>query len=83
MKLTFNQLLILAFIIAINTYFGFFLLLKPSRVIDLQKRFYLKINWQMEPISMPKEIRNTKTMGIFLIVLTVVIVIYAIFAGEI
>ncbi|MGD2279502.1 MAG: hypothetical protein PVH45_05365 [Candidatus Omnitrophota bacterium] len=83
MKLTFLQLSILALITAINTYFGFFLFLKPDRVIELQKKFYLSINWRMEPISMPKEIRNTRAMGMFLIALTLVIIVFAVMARQI
>ena len=39
-------------------------------------RFYEKINWRIEPISMEKEIRNTEIMGVSLIVLTVLAVVY-------
>lgn len=48
---------------------GLFLFLKPALAIEIQKRFYAKINWNIEPISMPKEIRNTRIMGLFLILL--------------
>jgi len=51
---------------------GFFIFLKPHQTIELQKKFYEKINWRMEPISLPKEIRNTKAMGAFLIILVFV-----------
>ena len=47
---------------------GLFLFLKPSLAIELQKKFYEKINWRIEPVSMPKEIRNTRIMGLFLII---------------
>jgi hypothetical protein len=47
---------------------GLFLALKPVSCIELQKRFYAKINWRMEPISMEKEIRNTRLMGWFLVI---------------
>ena len=57
---------------ALSLAFGFFTLLKPHLVIELQKRFYEKINWRMEPISLPKEIRNTKAMGAFLIVFVLI-----------
>jgi hypothetical protein len=46
---------------------GLLMFLKPGGVIEFQRRFYAKINWRIEPISMPKEIRNTKLMGGFLI----------------
>ena len=49
---------------------GFFIYLKPSLTIDIQKKFYEKINWRIEPISLAKEIRNTRLMGLFLIVFT-------------
>ncbi len=55
---------------------GLFLIFKPGVAIEIQKRFYAKINWRIEPISMPKEIRNTRIMGIFLVVLAIVTVIY-------
>jgi len=45
---------------------GLFLFFKPSQTIALQIKFYEMINWRMEPISMSKEIRNTKFMGLLL-----------------
>jgi hypothetical protein len=54
---------------------GLFLFLRPTRAIDAQCRFYEKINWRLEPISMEKEIRNTKVMGLFLIVLVLISVL--------
>lgn len=39
----------------------------PSKIIAFQQYFYSKINWRIEPISMQKEIRNTKYMGLFLV----------------
>ncbi len=50
---------------------GLILFLKPACAIEMQRKFYEKINWKIEPISMPKEIRNTKIMGISLFVLSV------------
>lgn len=50
---------------------GIFLILKPYLAIQIQKKFYEKINWRMEPISVEKEIRNTRAMGWFLIILSV------------
>ncbi|MDD4955701.1 MAG: hypothetical protein PHP17_06665, partial [Candidatus Omnitrophica bacterium] len=47
---------------------GLFLAVKPFKAIELQKKFYAKINWNIEPISMEKEIRNTRIMGLFLAV---------------
>lgn len=47
---------------------GLFLIAKPHQAIEIQKRFYARINWKIEPISMPREIRNTRIMGGFLII---------------
>jgi len=57
---------------------GLFVFSKPSLTIDIQKKFYAKINWRIEPISMPKEIRNTKIMGMFLFAVTLVTLMLAI-----
>ena len=46
---------------------GSWVALKPRQAIEIQKRFYLLINWRMEPVSMAVEIRNTKWMGMFLL----------------
>ena len=59
---------LLGLISAVGTGIGFFLAFKPLEAIELQKRFYALINWRMEPISLSKEIRNTRLMGIFIIV---------------
>jgi hypothetical protein len=42
---------------------GTFLIVKPRKVIDLQIAVYRPFNWKIEPISMEKEIRNTRIMG--------------------
>ncbi|MFH0738580.1 MAG: hypothetical protein V2A59_01805 [Candidatus Omnitrophota bacterium] len=51
---------------------GLFVFFKPELTIEIQKKFYEKINWRIEPISMQKEIRNTKIMGIFLLAVAIV-----------
>ncbi|MCX5696798.1 MAG: hypothetical protein NTU54_02295 [Candidatus Omnitrophica bacterium] len=50
---------------------GLFLIKKPGRVIDLQKAFYLGINWKMEPVSLSREITSTRIMGFLLTVISV------------
>lgn len=47
---------------------GILLYLRPEAAIKFQIKFYEKINWRLEPVSWPKEIRNTKIMGLFLFV---------------
>lgn len=55
---------------------GAFLFLRPPLAIEIQKRFYEKINWRIEPISMQREILNTKFMGLFLIASAIATMIY-------
>jgi len=43
----------------------------PGKVIAFQQKFYACINWRMEPISMSKEVRNTRLMGFALVLLAV------------
>jgi len=65
------KILLLSFLVPISAgsvIVGLFLFIKPSLVIELQKKFYEKINWRIEPVSMPKEIRNTRIMGLFLVI---------------
>ena len=65
-------------LIALSLIIGIFICLRPAAAIDLQIRFYEKINWRMQPVSMQKEIRNTKIMGLFLIFLSLFSGIYVI-----
>ncbi len=72
MKLMFLILFILLVVISIGL--GLFLCIKPNLAIDIQKRFYRLINWNIEPLSKEKEIRNTRIMGMFLITATILII---------
>ena len=65
---------ILAVLIALVL--GAYICISPQEIIEIQKQFYVLINWRMEPISMPKEIRNTKLMGAFLILFALISCIY-------
>ncbi len=55
---------------------GLFVFFRPELTIEIQRKFYEKINWRIEPISMKKEIRNTKIMGIFLVAVAIATMIY-------
>jgi magnesium-transporting ATPase (P-type) len=59
---------IVGIISAIGLFIGFVLVLKPSLAIAIQKKFYEKINWRIEPISMQKEIAHTRMMGLFIVI---------------
>lgn len=67
-------LILIVSIIAIAI--GLFIFLKSASAIEIQRRFYEKINWRIEPVSMEKELRNTRLMGLFLIIATAVTLIY-------
>lgn len=58
---------------------GAFIFLKPALTIEIQRRFYEKINWRIEPISMSKELRNTQIMGAFLIVVAVLFMLHTLY----
>ncbi len=68
-------------VIIIGCGLGVFVFLKPQKVIDLQIRFYALINWKLTPISMEKEIRNTRMMGFILILFALGAVILRILGG--
>jgi hypothetical protein len=68
--------LIVLLIALVSTAFGAFLIRSPLAAFEWQRRFYRLINWDIKPISVEKEVRNTKWMGWFLIIITVVTVIY-------
>lgn len=71
---------VIALLIALVSFvLGLFLILKPSAAIELQRRFYELINWRITPVSMPKEIRNTKLMGAFLLIMVALLLLCLLF----
>jgi hypothetical protein len=46
---------------------GLLLFFNPASAIETQRKIYEKINWRIEPMSMQKELRNTRGMGLALI----------------
>ena len=71
---------ILILILLFSLSVGFLLAIKPALAIEMQRRAYEKINWRIEPISMSKEIRNTKIMGVLLLAITLATVVYMLIA---
>jgi len=57
------------------------LIIKPFLAIEMQRRFYEKINWKIEPISVEKERRNTQIMGLILLSLLVASLIIILASG--
>jgi len=55
---------------------GLFIFARPLWVIEFQKRFYRLINWNIEPVSMEREIRNTRVMGLFLMIFVLGVAVY-------
>jgi len=56
---------------------GLAMFFNPAAAIEFQRKFYEKINWRIEPVSMPKEIRNTKLMGLSLILAVFLAIVYS------
>ena len=55
---------------------GVFLWAKPEKCIRMQINFYRYINWIMEPVSMEKEIRNTRFMGVAVLACVLLLLAY-------
>ena len=51
---------------------------KPKKTIEIQTALYRPFNWKLEPISMEKEIRNTRIMGLTALILGILALIYII-----
>ena len=49
---------------------------KPRKTIDIQSALYRPFNWKLEPISMEKEIRNTRIMGAFVLIVGILTFMY-------
>jgi len=47
---------------------GLFFILYPQKAIHFQTTFYRNINWRLEPISMDREVRNTRIMGLLILI---------------
>lgn len=56
--------------------FGLFIQQNPSKIFEIQKKFYRLINWHIEPIDFNKEMRNTRLMGLFLMGFVVLACLY-------
>lgn len=47
----------------------------PGLTFKIQKRFYERINWRIEPVSEKKELRNTRIMGVVLFGISFLLII--------
>ena len=62
-------------VVVIAILFGALLAWKPKKVIDAQTAIYRPFNWKLEPISMEKEIKNTRIMGMSVLVTGVIVLV--------
>ena len=58
-------------------FIGRFIFLYPGKTMEYQKKFYEKINWKIEPISIRKGLHNTRVMGLLIFILTLISIIYS------
>ena len=63
-------------IVVIAIVFGALVAWKPKKTIDIQIALYRPFNWKLEPISMEKEIRNTRIMGLAVLIPGILSLIY-------
>jgi len=56
--------------------FGLFMVLRPALIIKMHIKSTEKSNWRLEPISMEKELRNTKISGINLAAVCILAITY-------
>ena len=59
---------------------GVMLIFKTSLMIELQRVLYAQMNWKIEPISLPKELRTLRAMGLCMIIFLAVILFLASFS---
>ena len=63
-------------IAAIAIVLGALIAWKPKKTIDIQIALYRPFNWKLEPISWEKEIRNTRTMGLIVLIAGIFTFVY-------
>jgi len=63
-------------IVVVASVFGALVAWKPKKTIEIQIALYRPFNWKIEPISMEKEIKNTRIMGLTLFVLGIISLAY-------
>ena len=56
--------------------FGLFMIYKSDLIIKIQITSSAKANWRVEPISMEKELKNTKIRGVNLVAVCILAIIY-------
>ena len=52
---------------------------QTKKVLDAQTAFYRHINWRLEPISLEKELKNMRRLGIVAVIFGVLLFVCAIY----
>ena len=68
-------------VVVIATIFGALVAWKPKKTINTQTALYRPFNWKLEPIDIEKEIRNTRIMGLTVLILGILAFVYILVFG--
>jgi hypothetical protein len=71
-----NYTVITTVLIIAGIVVGILVFFYPVSVMRLQVKFYEKINWRIEPISLQKEFNRTKYTGLYLVLLCLLSSVY-------
>lgn len=55
---------------------------KSKEIIAMQIAFYRLLNWDIKPIDMDKEIRNTRIMGMAVLILSIAAFMYIVISSK-
>jgi len=71
-----NYLPVSVVLIIIGIIVGLLVFFYPVSVMRMQVKFYEKINWRIEPISLQKEFKRTRYTGLYLVCLCLFAIMY-------
>jgi hypothetical protein len=71
-----NPVVVTAIFTLLGIVIGFLVFLYPVSVMRMQVKFYEKINWRIEPISLQKEFDRTRYTGLYLVILCLLFSVY-------
>lgn len=72
-------MILLMLLPAVGIVIGLILTRSPGLCIEFQKKAYALINWRIEPISMERELNNTRLMGFILTSISLIGFIFVLF----
>ena len=62
-------------IMIIGMVFGILLMWQPRKLINIEIALYKAFDWELKPVSMERQVRNTRTMGVIVFVVALVLLI--------